>query len=306
MNANRAGRIVVKLTHGEYTMISSPTPEVVMNIFLDNRLESYAQFFDHELARKFNALTSGTKLDEAVGILCGTWKAASNAMRLPWLAVNSIEKVALGAAIDTTSKQSFLEYLPTHLRHKLSIPDVLGLEIEAEIRRAIEAYRIAEKETRKTFNSHLVWDSLLNLKKDDGSLVAEFPMAVWGSQQIGFGATYHAYENFVRTVLEKLSGKPGYRIKYDGKVQKDIGMFLDKSISDQCIDDPKIKLAKEIRNSLAHQGGFVEVDPATPNQYHGFRVVNNIVQVEATNNRELFLLLQDRAYIFAEAALKRL
>lgn len=287
-------------------MSNSATPEVVMNIFLDNRLESYAQFFDHELARKFNSLTSETKLDEAASILCGTWKAASNTMRLPWLAVDSIEKVGLGAAIDTSSKQSFLEYLPTHLRNKLSIPKVLWLEIDAEIHRAIDAYRKAEKETKRIFNAHLIWNSFLNFKKDDGSPVVEFPMAVWGSQQIGFGATYHAYENFLRTVLEKLSGEPEYRINYKGKVQKDVTNLLDKSISDQCIDDPKIKLAKEIRNSLVHQGGYVEVDPATSDQYHGFRVVNNIVQVEASNNRDLFLLLQDRAYIFAEAALKKL
>ncbi len=287
-------------------MSNSPTSEVVMNLIIDKRLDSYTQFFDHEVGRKFTTLTNGTKLDETAGILCGTWKAASNTMRLPWLAVNSIENVGLGAAIDTTSRRSFLEYLPTHLRNKLQIPMALGIQIDAEIHRAIYAYRIAEEETKRTFNSDLIWNSFLDFKKDDGSPVVEFPMAVWGSQQIGFGATYHAYENFLRAVLVKLSGNLGYRIKYDGKIQKDVANLLDKSISDQCIDDPKIKLAKEIRNSLAHEGGYVEVDPATPDQYHGFSVVNNIVQVQAHNNRELFLLLQDRAYIFAEAALKKL
>jgi hypothetical protein len=46
--------------------------------------------------------------------------------------------------------------------------------------------------------------------------------------------------------------------------------------------------------------------PATPDNFHGYRVINNIVQITATNNRALFLLLQDRAYVFAEAALTKL
>jgi hypothetical protein len=89
-------------------------------------------------------------------------------------------------------------------------------------------------------------------------------------------------------------------------VQKDVAGLLGQSIVDKCIDDPALKLAKEIRNSLAHQGGYVEVDPATPKHYNGFRVIDNIVQIAASDNRQLFLLLQNRAHVFAEAALARL
>lgn len=279
--------------------------EVVMNIFFDNRRQSYSQFFDHQKAREFSALTTGTKLEEAANILCGTWKAASNTMRLPWLAAESIEKVGLGAALDTSSKQSFLEHLPRHLRNRLPIPAELRFALETEVCRLVKAFQHAEKLTKQTFNSQLIWDSFMDTKNNDGSPVAEFPMAIWGSQQIGFGATYHAYENFLRTVIAKLLTIPDYRINYRGKVQQDVTDLLGQSICDQCIDDTKIKLAKQIRNSLAHQGGYVEVDPTTPNKYHGFHVINNIIQVDATNNRDLFLLLQDRAYVFAEAALKK-
>jgi hypothetical protein len=290
----------------DHTLSDSAMTKVAMNIFIDGRLESYAQFYDHALAREFEALTRGSKLEGPAGVLCGTWKAASNTMRLPWLAVASIDEVGLGAAIDTTSEQTFLDYLPLHLRQTLCIPKGLGRAIDAEIHLAVEAYRKAEKVTKKTFNRELVWKSFLNLKKEDGTPVREFPMAVWWSQQIGYGATYHAYENFLRTVIEKLTGKPGYRIYYDGKVQKDVTGSLGKSICDRCIDDRQIKIAKEIRNSLAHQGGYIEVDPATPGDFHGFRVIDNIVQIEAIKNRELFLLLQDRAHVFAEAALQKL
>ena len=152
------------------------------------------------MARRFSVLTAGTKLDEAANILCGTWKAASNTMRLPWLAAESIDKVGLGAALDTSSKQSFLEHLPGILRNKIQIPSDLNLALEIEVRRIIKAYQLAAKQTKETYNSRLIWDTFFDTKKNDGSPVAEFPMAIWGSQQIGFGATYHAYENFLRPI----------------------------------------------------------------------------------------------------------
>ena len=233
-------------------------------------------------------------------------------MKLPWLSVVSIEQVGLGAAVDTKSKQDFLAYLPTHLRNTVLMPKVLGLQIDAEIHRAYEGYQKAEKVTKKTFNRQLVWQKFMTLAKDDGTPVAEFPMALWGAQQIGFGATYHAYENFLRTVIEMLEiqkyGKPAngkpYRIDYNkGKVQNDLAGHLGRNISDRCIDDPEIKVAKEIRNALAHQGGYVEVSADDPENFRGYFVIDNIVQITATKNRELFLLLQDRAYLLAEAAL---
>lgn len=283
----------------------------VMNIWLDQDLESYAQFYDHALAKKLEELTRGTTLERSAVILCGTWKAASNSMRLPWLSVASIQEVGLGAAIDTKSRRGFLRTLSAALQYNLVMPKGQWQLLENQIQLIAAAYLTAEKETKKTYNKELVWKAFLTLKKPDGSPVAEFPMAIWGSQQIGFGATYHAYENFMRTVIEmfevKAGRKAGYRVDYrNGKFQKHVAEHLDPSISDGCIDDDKIKIAKEIRNSLAHQGGYVEVDPKTPDGFNGYRVIDNIVQITATNNRELFLLLQDRAHVFAEAALKKL
>jgi len=284
--------------------------DTVMRVYYERSLENYAQFYDHPLGRKFQALTNGTKLDQAAGILCGTWKAASNTMRLPWLSIASIDQMGLDAAIDTTAKRTFLVKLSAVLQQNLSMPKELALELDALVHKVGQEFVNAEKATKKTFNRQLLWESFLDLKKDDGSPVVEFPMAVWGSQQIGYSAAYHAYENFLRKVIKLLivkeSGKPGYRIYYDGRVQRDVARLIGQSISDQCIDDPAIKLAKEIRNSLAHEGGFVEVDPATPNEYQGFVVIDSIVQVTASKNRQLFLLLQERAHLFAEAALKKL
>src|SRR5689334_3010628 len=109
--------------------------DVVMNIYLDQDLESYAQFYDHALGRKLEDLTRGSKLERPAGILCGTWKAASNTMRLPWLSVASIEDVGLGAAIDTKAKRRFVRILSTVLQHNLFMPKGKWQWVEIEIQR---------------------------------------------------------------------------------------------------------------------------------------------------------------------------
>jgi hypothetical protein len=65
--------------------------EIIENIRFDDRLESYESFYDHDWAKKFDALTRGTPLAKQAGSLGANWKAAANTHRMPWLMMEFIK-----------------------------------------------------------------------------------------------------------------------------------------------------------------------------------------------------------------------
>ena len=70
------------------------------NLLLDDRIESYSPFFDHQWARELNGLTeSAKKLDDLVFDLMLTMKGISRAAALPQFAVDGAKHYSARASI---------------------------------------------------------------------------------------------------------------------------------------------------------------------------------------------------------------
>jgi hypothetical protein len=66
--------------------------ELVKNIKIDPRVDSYKTFFDHPWSRTLDAHVAGSKLEEPVFSLCVNWKSAANTHIMPWLMMHSIRE----------------------------------------------------------------------------------------------------------------------------------------------------------------------------------------------------------------------
>ena len=63
---------------------------------VDERLESYQSFYDHQWAEHIISTLEGAKFYQAGFDLCASWKGTANARSLPWLLVESIREALEG------------------------------------------------------------------------------------------------------------------------------------------------------------------------------------------------------------------
>lgn len=271
--------------------------EIEQLIVIDNRLESYKEFYDHAKAKQLDALVTGTKLETPALALCTNWKAASNTMRLPWLTVSSTESWGRGFAKERGFAGRFTtalaNQLPKRMGDNLSKGQKLTM-IAAVHEVGEQVQRIEKDAATKAIDKQELWEAFIDASTPG---TPEFQLAVWGSQRIGYSATYHAYENFIRECLAILENDPDYRTSNIKKLVADVLHYFGQPILDDCILDKQVNAARLIRNSLAHNGGMETTDLPTD---HGIRVEGGILQIMAPDVRQLMHLLQDRAYRLAE------
>ena len=86
--------------------------EPVVNLIIDNRLDSYASFFDHDWAKSFGELSDKSRLQLPGCDLTRDWKGIAVAGRMPWLMIDSLQRFHVGF---TTTNPPFYKLLTTHL-----------------------------------------------------------------------------------------------------------------------------------------------------------------------------------------------
>ena len=70
--------------------------DVIAKIRIDERLESYRTFFDHQWANDILTLVAGTRLEPRVDALTIHWKSVANAHLMPWLVTEALKNLAEG------------------------------------------------------------------------------------------------------------------------------------------------------------------------------------------------------------------
>jgi hypothetical protein len=131
----------------------------------------------------------------------------------------------------------------------------------------------------------------------------EFQLAVWGSQRIGYGSIYHAYENFIRECMAAALGRPEYKAHRLHRLARDARRLFGARITDDCLLSESVTIARLVRNTLAHNAG--RESESLKRLPHGLAVENGILQILASDNRRLFDLLKTRAYRLARKAVRR-
>lgn len=265
-------------------------------IRVDDQLDEYRPFFDHQWAAEIEQLAAGSKLAEPVFTLHVNWLAAANTCAIPWLTCH-------GLAQQWRSRLEGQQPLARRMTEELA--ERLAGEMEGEISKskqkrlagAIE--RIGQQIGAESAapggpqDANALWQAMLE--------EAEFQLAVWGSQRIAYGSIYHAYENFVRECMAIALGRPEYKAHRLNRLARDARRLFGATITRNCLLAESVTIARLVRNTLAHNAGReTENLKRLP---HGLVIENGIIQILASDNRRLFDLLKRRAYRIARKAI---
>ncbi len=274
---------------------------ITFNLFIDDHLESYKTFFDHEWADRILTETDGTGLYDIAVDLCVNWKSAVNMHVLPWFVVQSMSNVAEGMA-------SAIEPVPV-VAVKLWASEV-EKEMEGHLNRMgrKKLRELVHKSSQRAANvreslppllpAEVAWKAFLD-RDQAGS--HEFHLAVWGSQRLCYGALYHAYECFLTRCVGRFQRNEDYRVYSAKALGKDLAAAFGKDIAEDCLEQGPVVMAREVRNTLAHNGGRANANVAA--KLHGVRIEEGLLHLMPADNKDLFDMLKVRAENVAMKAL---
>jgi hypothetical protein len=272
-------------------------------ILFDENLESYKPFFDDKWHTEISTLVEGSLLAIPVHNLCVNWMAASSAHSGPWLMFITVSGFALGLSrkremlaaqvLGEHAKLTFRQFCQTtpsstkKMRREVQarLEDV-GKELRAEVERLQEC-------TRDKWEASYFWAAYLNNR-----VSSDFKLSIWGAQRVCYGAIYHAYENFVRDCIAVVKGRSSYYDELFAGARSTLG----KEVVDCCLTDPRVKLAYQIRNALAHNGGK-ETDKLREIR-HGIHVKDGVLQIVPEDTVGLFDLLKEKVFRLANKAIE--
>lgn len=267
---------------------------------IDERLERYKTFFDHNWSNRILAKTKGTRLEVLVFDLCINWKSTVNSHILPWFAVEWMSGVAQGMSKGTDSPTiQQVKRLADRLEERLgsTLNNMGRKRLRQTVAEMTQSVSVICENLPPVLPSEEVWAAFLD---DNHSGTREFHIAVWASQRLCYGSLYHAYESFLRRCLELHLGQPDYH-KMGAEFAKDLASTFGKTIACDCFSNDQIAAAREVRNALAHNGG--RVGPKLARLQHGIRVEKDTLQVMPDDNRRLFELLKVGAEKLVDKAL---
>lgn len=269
------------------------------SVKIDVDLAAYEPFFDHEWARKLDAIAAASKeLRPIVFDLCLSWKGASSTARLPNQLMHMFNNFAIGFSKDTAPNTRSLKLvtgLTERLAKRLPLSDGMQrrvkkemLDIDAEIRAGLE-------NAPPLFSAEKAWLDFLHL--------AEFRHCLWASQRICYVAVYNAYEDFVARCTGVGIGQVPYRMPQAKAFKRDFTSAFGSDLLKLCWLDHPVAIARLARHALSHAGGRITDELRDYRPPHGFDVEGGELQVKATDTRHLFDHLKDRAFALAEKAI---
>lgn len=262
--------------------------EPTVSIRIDDRLDEYRPFFDQDWAERIDRLTAGTKLAEPVFNLSIHWRAAANTSAMPWLVCQASQS-QWGRFLHHQEpfSQRITDVLVDRLAEEMgdSISKAKQQRLSDAIQRIGHEVH-AQPEDALQFDAQTLWKGLLE--------EPEFQLAIWGSQRLAYSAIYHAYEHLVRETIALATGNPAYRGRRIHALTRDARRLFGPKIAHSCLGSPAVMAARLVRNALAHDGG--RETESLKSLAHGLTVEQGVLQIMASDTRELFDLLKMRAW----------
>lgn len=256
------------------------------HIYIDDKLESYKTFLDHEWARKIDEKTTGTPLEEIFFDLQWAWKGAANTFYMPWLTVTTMVAAGLGAAADHAFPSRFTAALEDRLVQRMGLNNMTTKKLVRELRQISDEVR-AEDERPPVIETEIVWRTML--------AEPEFRLSIWGSQRLCFAAVYFAYEDFLARCFRMSASQPDYRL--DNGFSQEFRDQFGATLRDLCWSDPQINVARLTRTALVHNGGRLTSDLKQLNN-HGLKLHGQDIQIFPAFTQSLYKLLMERVTRF--------
>jgi hypothetical protein len=281
--------------------------ELKTHLLIDDRIDSYKSFFDHDWAKKFFTLTDGTQLEEAAFILATNWKSTVNSQFMPWLMMSSFksfeeEYLRPNPTLTETVTRGLMQLIPGRAASFLSSTQQKQLaqliaDLGAQFKQANEVVQQVELDDlkpQKVFHDFLY-----------GRGGSELQMSVFGSQRASYALFFFEYENFV-TACVGLARKKDPAMKEEKyRVYKSATLFnhfkaaFDEALANYCLTDQPVKVGRIVRNALSHNGGRMDQEDRA--EVRGvIEEIDGFARIMPEHNRVLFKALKERAMRLAE------
>jgi hypothetical protein len=223
------------------------------NVHIDLRPDAHEALYDHDWAVSILDSTRNTVLEQHVFSLCELWKSTSNAFRMPYFLLLTLNSFHDGV---------FKEYSPPGLQvvqalmFNLQNDPILGLRgMQVQnLTKRLEALSADVSNVLRNnppqFDHDAAWKSF--------SQSTEFALGIAGLREMSHNNLLFAHEHYCRSCLEAL---PTPASSTSTKTNLSfIERFIDRFGKDiyERVYDARIRLAHEVRHAFVHNGGRVD------------------------------------------------
>ncbi len=280
--------------------------EVIDTPLIDQNLDSYEQFFDHDWSKRMFEAVRSSSLNDAICTLLVAWRFTNGAHMLPWLMAQSLKRFAEGEGKGSLQFRSdyssdIVKGLVNNLNAQMQYS--LNRDQRTKLKRAVTKIEKDAFQNMKSAQSKAVfpltgyWDFLIH--------TSEFQFSILGTQRSNYGSLFFAYEDFLSNVIR--TKEPTYSSKKD-KIKDAFARHFGAPLRNYCWTHVEIDLAMLVRHTMAHNGGRFRADlekyksrfvdmtgKAAPTlQDDRFVLVDGKIQITPGNTRHLFGVLKER------------
>lgn len=262
--------------------------------------EAYRDFFKDKWKMSLIERTDETPLEVAATDLLFDWDGIGNLFAFPNNVMENIDDF-LKTLHDRQSPVEVAKRIAQSIGEQLSRdePSVSrGKIMAAATRAASTVTKTRRSEPKVTAND--LWTRWIPHPR--------FTMCLRATQRLAYGSLYHAYENYLRHVIEVIKGVADYRFKHE-----DIKQHLGQAVFEHCFDRAELRLARYVRHSLAHAGGRMTSDLIKERKRleeagleFPFEIQDETLQLLPIHIAELYDLLCISVDLFTDSTLAKL
>jgi hypothetical protein len=262
---------------------------VVMNLWIDDRLDAYKDFLTTEAAGEiYNHVSNAPKLLNAVDYLVATWRATSYAAAMP-AQFAQVGKATLEGFVNDDVGDTALLDLAKGMLNKLTekVPELV--DDPALSRRLFQAavnlgaeYRNWRDGTKLDFPAEQTWKELLGSH--------DFAFYVWWTERNCFQAAYNAYEDLLVQCVCRANNNPPKCWTTSGKWEGWVVDKFEQPIWDDCWKAAPVERLRLMRHALAHASGRI-TEPMKSKKI-AVREVDGVMQFGPDDVRDAIGVLQ--------------
>jgi hypothetical protein len=262
---------------------------VVMNLWVDDRLEAYKDFLTTAAATEvYNHVSNAPKLLKIVDYLVANWRATAYAAAMP-AQFAQVGKVTLEGFMGGDVGDTALLDLAKGMLNKLTekVPELV--DDPALSRKLFHAavtlgaeFREWREGTKLDFPAEKTWRELLDSH--------DFGFYVWWTERSCFQAAYNAYEDFLVQCVCRANNDPPKCWTTSGRWEGWVVGKLGQDIWDACWQAAPVERLRLMRHSLAHASG--RVTELMKSKKISAREVDGVMQFGPDDVRDAISVLQ--------------
>ncbi len=270
-----------------------------LNLVLDERLEAYKTFFNHDWAQGILEAAKGTKFDPAVHLLTVNLRAAANCHTLPWLMIKSMSNLWSGFLENHELQANFINALAVELPKRMEgkISRMKQQEMGQVIRDLAASINNELAQHDYGLSPESLWKDYLDKAN------YEWVFSIWGSQRLVFGGLFFAFESFVKDVVAIAEGNSNYKGYPWKTLVSDTKKHFGDEVGKDCLEGDFIEITQLARHALAHNSGK-ETTKLKEASGHGLQVVDGLLQIQCPDNATLCKAIERRSLLLIQAAAK--